>query len=262
MDEAVGTHLDMDRPSSARIYDHLLGGSHNFAVDREAAAALLRGFPNAAAGARANRSFLRRTVRFLVAEGVDQFLDLGSGIPTVGCVHEIAQRACPGARVVYVDSDPIAVAHSRSILAANPDAAVLAADLRGPGEVLADPVVRGLLDFGRPVAVLLVAVLHFIGGDLTEIVSGYRSAVPPGSFLVISHGSQEGVPAEELAALRRVYENTSNPAVPRTRAQITDLFAGFDLVDPGVVQVADWRPDSGPGEPACVWGFGGVGRKP
>lgn len=262
MDETARAPLDVDRPSAARIYDYLLGGSHNFAVDREAAARLLQGFPRAAEGSRTNRAFLRRAVRHLIDQGVDQFLDLGSGIPTVGSVHEIAQRAHPGARVVYVDFDPIAVAHSQTILAGNADAAVLAADLADPEQVLAHPTVRGLLDFDRPIAVLMVAVLHFIAGDVSGIVAAYRRAVPAGSYLVISHGSQEGLPAGEVEALREVYRRTTNPANPRSRAEIADLFAGMDLVEPGVVQVSDWHPDPELGDPACVWGFGGVARKP
>ncbi|GAA1763564.1 SAM-dependent methyltransferase [Luedemannella helvata] len=257
--------IDIERPSAARMYDFYLGGNHNFAADRAAVEQIRAVIPDVEVGARANRAFLRRAVRFLAESGIRQFLDIGSGIPTLGNVHEIAQQADPTARVAYVDIDPVAVAHSRKILAGNGNATAIQADGRQPERVLADPEVRALLDFDRPIAVMLVAMLHFVSDDENPagILRTFHDAVPSGSYLVLSHGSPDSRP-QEGAAGQAVYNRTANPLTLRTRAELTALFDGFALVPPGVVWVPEWRPDS-PDEvgehPERTGVLGGVGRK-
>ncbi|MDO3704562.1 SAM-dependent methyltransferase [Micromonospora sp. C28SCA-DRY-2] len=256
--------IDIERPSVARMYDYYLGGSHNFAVDRAAAQAMVAAVPEAPLMAQANRAFLRRAVQFLTESGVRQFLDIGSGIPTVGNVHEIAQRIAPESRVVYVDVDPVAVAHSREILDGNDRTAVVQEDLRHPERILAHPDVRGLLDLSEPVAVLIVAVLHFVSDDdrPAELLRTLRSALAPGSWLVLSQASADGREGDERAEAERVYRNTDNPLWIRSRAELTALFDGFQLVEPGVVWVPQWLPDSAESaEDAERAAFiGGVGR--
>ncbi|MBO4209595.1 SAM-dependent methyltransferase [Micromonospora echinofusca] len=257
--------IDIERPSVARMYDYYLGGSHNFAVDRAAAQAMIAAVPEAPLMAQANRAFLRRAVQFLLDAGVRQFLDIGSGIPTVGNVHEIATRSAPDARVVYVDTDPVAVAHSREILRGNPSATVIQEDLRRPAEILAHPELRRLLDFSEPIAVMIVAVLHFVpdSDDPAGIIATLRRTLPPGSYLVLSQASADGrATDEEKREAERVYRNTDNPLTVRSRTALTALFDGFDLVDPGVVWVPEWRPDSpDAAEHAAQSAFiGGVGR--
>jgi hypothetical protein len=258
--------IDLDRPSAARVYDFYLGGFHNFAADREMGRQAVRMWPELPEIMRANRGFLRRAVEFLVAAGVRQFLDLGSGIPTVGNVHEVAQRAAPDTRVVYVDNDPVAVEHARAILADDDLTAVVQADLREPDSVLADPTVRGRLDLGRPIAVLMVAVLHFIpdADDPAGLVARFRDAVPAGSYLALSHATA-GEKADRAAEHRGLYQRTATPMTMRTRDQVEQFFAGWELVPPGLVYLPQWRPE--PGGPAVdrperMTGLAGVGRKP
>ncbi|MFC3500507.1 SAM-dependent methyltransferase [Micromonospora krabiensis] len=256
--------IDIERPSVARMYDYYLGGSHNFAADRAAAQAMVAAVPEAPLMAQANRAFLRRAVQFLVDEGVRQFLDIGSGIPTVGNVHEIAQRAAPESRVVYVDVDPVAVAHSREILDGNARTAVVQEDLRRPDRILAHPDVRRLLDFDQPVAVMIVAVLHFVpdADGPAALLRTLREALAPGSFLVLSQASDDGRSEEERAEAERVYRRTDSPLSVRSRAELTALFDGFELVEPGVVWVPQWRPespDSAEDAERAVF-LGGVGR--
>jgi hypothetical protein len=258
--------VETERPSAARVYDYLLGGSHNFAVDREAARMTIAIIPDTAAQAQANRAFLHRTVRYLVDQGVRQFLDVGSGVPTVGNVHEVAQKVEPDAKVVYVDIDPVAVAHSRRILAHNPHAAVVQEDLLRPEAILEHPDVRGLLNFDEPIALLLVSILHAITDehDPYGVVGRLGAALPAGSYLVLSHISDEGMPAEwaRITELSRQYRY---PIAPRSRADVRRFFAGFELVDPGVVWVPQWRPEH-PDEvgehPERASFLGGAGRKP
>jgi SAM-dependent methyltransferase len=264
----VPEDLPLDTPSAARMYDYFLGGYHNFAVDRRAADAVAAMYPDFPLIMRANRAFLRRAVRFLVAQGVDQFLDLGSGIPTVGNVHEIAQAANPAARVVYVDTDPVAVAHSEAILRGNPRAAVLQADARRPAAILAHPTVRGMLDPGRPTAVLLVAMLHFVTDDdeAAGLVATIRDALPPGGYLVLTHGATDAAPREAMERVVRRYDATTNPTRLRSRAEVAAYFAGLSLVEPGLVLVPRWRPD-GPDDlllddPVRANNWGGVGVRP
>jgi SAM-dependent methyltransferase len=257
--------VDLERPSVARIYNYVLGGTHNFPVDRELADKMIAVKPDLALQARANRTFLHRAVRFLVGAGVRQFLDIGSGIPTLGSVHEIAQQAAPEARVAYVDIDPVAVAHSRAILAGNDRTTVIQEDLRRPDAILAHPDVRALLDLTQPLGVLLVAVLHAIpdADDPFGIVARLRAAMAPGSYLVIGHFTDDAQP-DEVSQVQKLARQTTTPVTPRPRVQVGRFFAGFDLVDPGLVWVPQWRPDS-PDDvtdrPELSTNYAGVGRK-
>jgi hypothetical protein len=237
--------LDPDTPTPARIYDYLLGGTHNFAADQEAAQAMIAAFPALPQVLRAVREFVRRATGFLAGEAkITQFLDLGSGIPTVANVHEIAQGINSRARVAYVDIDPMAVVHSRTILAGNRNAICIQGDLRHPGRVVASKDVQALIDFSQPVAVLMSAVLHFIedDGEARQIVDGYMKAVPPGSYLVICHHSSESHDPAEARA-REVYTARAQPLIPRSREQIARFFHGLTLIEPGIVLTPLWRPD-------------------
>ncbi|MFF9981698.1 SAM-dependent methyltransferase [Streptomyces erythrochromogenes] len=265
--------IDISVPSVSRIYDYYLGGSHNFEVDRQAARRAMEFMPGLPKIMQANRAFMRRAVRHAVADGVTQFLDIGSGIPTFGNVHEIARAASPQARVVYVDHDPVAVAHSHAVLLDDEQTGVVAADLRKPQEILAAPEVGRLLDFDRPVALLLVAVLHFLEDTDRpyEAVAELREALAPGSLLILTHASYEGIPlTEEVAGgTVGVYRDIRNPLVMRTGEQISGFFEGFEMVEPGLVSMPDWRPDRAEGgedgetpeDPYAFSGYAGVGRK-
>jgi SAM-dependent methyltransferase len=238
--------IDTERPSAARMYDYWLGGSHNFRADRDAAHRMVELMPTAPAVAQANRAFLNRAVRALVASGIDQFLDIGSGIPTLGNVHEIAARTNRGTRVVYVDIDPVAVMHSRQILSGNNRTAVLMADLRQPDVILESPEVTGTLDLARPVALLLVSVLHFVpeADDPYAAVGHLRDALAPDSHLVLSHAASDGFAPEVLAEAPRVYQSRpSATGGARTAAQLMRFFGDFELVDPGLVWLTEWRPE-------------------
>lgn len=258
--------VDTGKANIARVYDYWLGGNHNFRADQDAARALIAIQPSTRAIVRANRAFLGRAVRFLAVEaGIEQFLDIGSGIPTEQNVHEVAQRAAPGTRVVYVDNDEVAVAQSKLILEDNPDTAVIQADLREPARIVADQGIRTLIDFSRPVAVLLAAVLHFIpdSDDPAKIVGSLREAMAPGSFLVVSHACRDTdpdfAPSGESAYRSRVAGHLSL----RTAEEIAALFDGFTMVDPGLVWLPLWRPgpdDEVPDDPAKYWCQAGVGR--
>jgi SAM-dependent methyltransferase len=241
----VPSAVDLTRPSAARVYDYYLGGAHNFAVDRELAQSAIRALPELPLITQANRAFLRRAVRFLADRGIRQFLDIGSGIPTVGNVHEIAQRGDPQAHVVYVDNDAVAVAHSRALLGDDPNVTIVHADLREPGRLLADPRVSGLLDLDAPVGLLMVAVLHFVPDedDPAAAIAAYREAVAPGSYMVVSHVTKDGN-MDPDDRVRQLYERGTIPVYPRSRERIGELLAGFELVDPGVVYVPLWRPES------------------
>ncbi|HEY0815828.1 MAG TPA: SAM-dependent methyltransferase [Pseudonocardia sp.] len=263
--DGLSADVEYDRPSAARVYDYYLGGSHNFAVDREMARAAIAMWPELPQIMQANRAFLRRAVEFLVGQGITQFLDIGSGIPTVGNVHEVAQAAEPDARVVYVDIDPVAVAHSREILAGDERTAVVHADFLDVDAVLGSAEVARLLDLSQPVGVLLVALLHFVpvDADPAAAVARYRDTMAAGSYLVVSHATQEGQPrrADEHQAL---YRRTSTPMTMRSRAEVAALFTGFDLVAPGVVFLPQWRPDRDEvvdDRPERFTGLAAVGRK-
>ena len=257
--------IDVERPSAARVYDYYLGGLHNFAADRAMAARAVADWPELPRIMQANRGFLRRAVRYLAAQGIDQFLDIGSGIPTVGNVHEVAQAARADARVVYVDLDPVAVAHSRALLADDPRTGVVEADMVDVDAVLGDPVTRSLLDLSRPVGLLVVALLHFVGDERRpgEVLARYRDAIAPGSHLVISHASADGAPdrADEHLSL---YRRTATPMTMRSREEVAGLLDGFTLVDPGLVFLPQWRPEdpSAPLEhPERFTGYAAVGRR-
>ncbi|WP_338674213.1 SAM-dependent methyltransferase [Streptomyces sp. SCSIO 30461] len=259
--------IDISVPSVSRIYDYYLGGSHNFEVDREAARKAMEFVPGLPKIMQANRAVMRRAVRYAVSEGITQFLDIGSGIPTFGNVHEVAQAASPDARVVYVDHDPVAVAHSRAVLESNDNADIAGADLRKPQDILDSPEVSRLLDLDRPVALLLVFVLHFIedSDEPHRAVARLRDALAPGSMILVTHASYDGVPVERerVGAAVDVYKDIRNPLVMRTREEIAGFFDGFELVEPGLVSMADWRPDT-PAEqedPYAFSGYAGVGRK-
>ncbi|MEV4211828.1 SAM-dependent methyltransferase [Micromonospora sp. NPDC049662] len=248
------------RPNVARMYDYFLGGSNNFAADRAAAQRVLEIFPDTAAAAQMNRQFLRRAVRYAVGQGVHQFLDIGAGLPTQGTVHEVVRAVTPDARVVYVDYDEVAVAYARRLLTDVPGTAVVQGDLRRPDDLLADPGVRGTLDLDRPVAVLLLAVLHFVpdGDNPWGAVARLRDATVPGSHLALSHLTLDGIPAELAERGQAVYRNSSAPLVPRTHAETLRFFAGYDLVEPGLVETTRWRPD-GESEVVESHGYAGVG---
>jgi hypothetical protein len=259
--------VDIERPSAARMYDYYLGGSHNFAADRELAEEYMRVLPDMPHIARAQRSVLRRVVTHLAAAGVDQFLDLGSGIPTGGNVHDVARAANPAARTVYVDSDPVAVAHSTTLLADIPHAAVIHADLRDHEGVLSSPILTGMLDLDRPVAVLMVAVLHFIpdADDPAAVAATYRDATAPGSYLAITHATSDYHP--ELARrAEAVYTRASHQIFYRSRQQILAITEGYDLLEPGLVDMIQWRPEpsNGPdplgGDVTRYSGFAAVGQ--
>ncbi|MFE9642901.1 SAM-dependent methyltransferase [Streptomyces sp. NPDC006365] len=258
--------IDISVPSVSRIYDYYLGGSHNFDVDREAARKAMEFMPGLPKIMKANRAFLRRAVRFAADEGITQFLDIGSGIPTFGNVHEVAQSASPGARVLYVDNDPVAVAHSEAVLEGNEDTDVVAADLRKPQEILTSSQFQRLIDQNRPVALLLVAILHFVEDEdgPYEAVAQLRDALAPGSLLVVTHASYEGIPLppERAEGAVDVYKNIRNPLIMRSRDEIARFFEGYDMMEPGLVPMPEWRPDTAleDEDPYSYSGFAGVGR--
>ncbi|MDQ0994314.1 SAM-dependent methyltransferase [Streptomyces sp. V3I7] len=259
--------IDISVPSVARIYDYYLGGSHNFEVDREAARKAMEFMPGLPKIMQANRAFMRRAVRFAAGEGVTQFLDIGSGIPAFGNVHEVAEEVSPGARVVYVDHDPVAVAHSEAVLAGNDAADVLAADLRKPQEILSSPQVERLIDLNRPVALLLVAILHFVedADDPYGAVAELSQALAPGSLLILTHAAYEGIPLapQRAEGAVDVYKDIRNPLIMRSREEIARFFEGYDMVEPGLVPMPHWRPQPASEEeddPYAFSGFAGVGR--
>jgi hypothetical protein len=259
--------VDIDVPSSARMYDYYLGGSHNFAADRQAADKVIAAMPQVPTIARANRAFLHRAVRYLLQQGVRQFLDIGSGIPTVGNVHEVTQRVAPDSRVVYADVDPVAVTLAQRLLEGNDHATAILADLRDPGVLLARPELRDVLDLSRPVGVLLVSVLHFVQDvdDPHGAVARLRDATVPGSWLVLSHGVDEGFAADQAEAVQGVYRGTKTPGGLRSRERIAAFFDGYELIDPGLVWLPEWRPAGVGGvdeDPRGIGIISGVGRRP
>ena len=255
--------VDLERPNAARVYDYLLGGACNFEHDRQFAEKLLATIPEARGVARLNRAFLRRAVRYCLENGIRQFLDLGSGIPTVGNVHEIAQREVPNCRVVYVDAEAVAVAHSELILEGNQYAGAVQANLLDVDQVLGAEPVRRLLDFDQPIAVLMAAVLHFVpdSANPAAAVARYVDVMAPGSFLVLSHAAKVDLPRSQDGW--KMYENTSTPGGGRSREEVAALMAGTELVEPGVAWLSEWRPESldDVGDPSKSFGFAAVGRK-
>lgn len=263
-DEARKPVFDPAMPNVARIYDYMLGGKDNFAADRELAAGLLANSPNSAWIARQNRAFLTRAVRYCAEHGIRQFLDIGSGLPTMENVHEVARRVSPDARVVYVDNDPVAVSHAKALLAKSPGVVVVEADLRRPEEVLELARSTGQLDFSQPLAVLIVAIMHFIADDEdpAQLLRPFIAAMVPGSFFVLSHATHDAQP-EEADRAAAIYRRASSPLVTRTREEIASLFAGLPLVDPGLVFTVQWRPGEPPPDPPEAAGlYAGVAFKP
>jgi SAM-dependent methyltransferase len=236
-------------PNVARMYDYYLGGKDNFAADRAAADQVVAAMPNALDVTRANRRFLARVVTLLARQGIRQFLDIGSGLPTQENVHEIAQRTALDARVVYIDNDPVVLAHGRALLADNPLTTVVQADLRDPKGIIDHPEVRRLLDFDQPVAVLLLLILHFIPDDahLEAIMADLRESLVPGSYLTISHAHRGKISKDIEKQIRGAYSGTAaGDIIPRTPEQILGYLEGMDVLDPGVVPVEAWRPELGP----------------
>jgi len=251
------------------VYDYFLGGTNNFAADREAAAEVLRNSPSVRTAARENRAFLGRAVRYLAAEaGIRQFLDIGAGLPATASVHSVAQAVAPSTRVVYADNDPLVLAHARVLLASAPEGrtAYIQADLRDPAAILSDPVTRGVLDFGQPIGLVIVALLHFIqdADNPGRILATLLDALPPGSYLAASHLTTEHDPVA-TAAGQQAMHRVGITMQKRDSDDFAALaFRGLELVPPGVVLVSEWRPtDLGPRPtPAEVNCYGGVARKP
>jgi SAM-dependent methyltransferase len=258
--------LDTSKPNVARVYDYLLGGKDNFAADRAAAQRLVSLAPAVQRSAIENRRFLRRAVRFVAEAGVDQFLDIGAGLPTQGAVHEIVHEVSPRARVAYVDYDPVVVLHGNVLLTEPGLSVVVQADVRRPAELLRHPVIRQHLDFSRPVAVILVAVLHFVSDedDPAGIVTAFRDALAPGSYLVLSHVSNDNLADKSVAGhVKKLYENSSEQVTARGAGEIARFFDGFDLLEPGLVPTVEWRPVRGERPVGVIdYGMGGVARKP
>ncbi|MCO1615625.1 SAM-dependent methyltransferase [Micromonospora sp. CPM1] len=234
----------------ARVYDYFLGGKDNFEVDRKVAEHALRITPDGPAAGQANRAFLRRVIRHLVTEeGIDQFLDIGSGLPTQGNVHEVAVEHNPAARVVYVDNDPIVLAHGRALLAAEGTATVIQADIREPEEILNDPDVRRFLDFDRPIGLLLFAILHHIGDDEDprSVAAALIDALPSGSYVAISHfrdpGERDPEGSRKAREVERVFNESLGTGRWRTDEEILAFADGLTVLEPGLVPLAEWRPD-------------------
>jgi hypothetical protein len=261
------SEIDTSKPHPARMYDAYLGGRDNYAADREAVRHILRAFPEVRAIARANRAFMQRAVRFLAGEaGVRQFIDIGTGIPSAGNVHEVAGQVAPGARVVYVDNDPIVHVHANALLTGSGTTAIVLADLREPGSILAQPKVLQLIDFSQPVALLLVAILHFIADeeDPAGIVTTLRDALPIGSYLALSHGTADFHPPGVAGKAASAYEHATAPLALRNFEQVSAFFDGFEVLEPGLVRASLWRPDGKPPRPrdlAKLGIYAGLGRK-
>lgn len=266
---AEGTELSpeipLGVPTAARMYDEALGGKDHFTVDREANAKLYEiiGEDIVRSTALENRRFLGRAVRYLAREcGIRQFLDIGSGLPTARNTHQIAQEVDPAARVVYADIDPIVAVHGRALLA-DDNTRIITADMRAPETVLDDPKTREMLDFSRPIAVLFVAVFHFVtpAEDPARIVAAFRDRQVPGSYVGISHLTSDGTSPENIEGWKAGFAGATAPIVFRTEAEIEALFDGYELVEPGLVRPCDWHPDD-EGTPRTTSLFGGVGRLP
>ncbi|GAA3169844.1 SAM-dependent methyltransferase [Nonomuraea salmonea] len=269
--DAPAARINPHIPHPARIYDYLLGGKDNFASDREAAEALIKLSPGTREGVRAHRAFVGRAVRYLAAEaGVTQFLDIGTGLPTQDPTHVIAQRAVPEARVAYVDNDPIVSVHGRALLTGDPAGAteMIEADLREPEKILNDPAVRDLLDFTRPMAVILAGILHFVTDEENPfgVVEQLKAAVPSGSHLLLSHITMDFADHLSREEFTKPYDKSSAPMVPRSHDETMRFFDGWNLLEPGLVEVVTWRPDLTeyqeeiPGGHA--WAYGGLAIKP
>ncbi|WP_046731081.1 SAM-dependent methyltransferase [Streptomyces humi] len=256
-DGTGSVEIDTSKPHPARIYDYLLGGKDNYEVDRQAADRLAAVAPEVFIGVRANRAFLQRAVRHVVDSGVRQILDVGTGLPTSPNIHEVAQKLAPDVRVAYVDNDPIVKAHGDALLSRSGSTSIVLADLRDPQSVVDHPDVRRVIDFGRPVALFLVAILHFVRDEEEpeRIVATLRDALPAGSFLVLSHATADFADRSDAQA---VYNNATATMNLRSRDRIERFFEGFDLVEPGLAQVPFWRPDTTPPPGSEQIGFYGA----
>jgi hypothetical protein len=254
------TGLDRSVPSVGRIYDYLIGGKDNYEADRKAADDLKRIIPDVAEVARENRAFLGRAARYLSEEvGIRQFIDVGTGLPTQGHVHQVVD---PESHIVYVDNDPVVLAHARALLPRSGTAKVIEGDLRRPKSILDHPDTLALIDFDKPVAVVLAAMLHFVTDeeDPAGIVTTFRERMAPGSHIVISHDTRTGPALEDVENVERIYQKANAPLLFRTAEEIQSYFDGFDMVEPGLTYVSQWRPD-GPGVATDKkWIMGGVGR--
>lgn len=253
--------IDTSRPHPARIYDYLLGGKDNYEVDQQAGDALAAAAPEARIGVQANRAFLQRAVRYVVSSGVRQILDVGTGLPTSPNVHETAQEVAPDVRIAYVDNDPIVKAHADALLSRSGATSIVLGDLRDPRAIVDHPDVRRVIDFDEPVALLLVAILHFLTDEEKpdQVVAALRDALPAGSFLVLSHATGDFA---DRSAAQAIYNKATASLNLRSRAEVERFFDGFELVEPGLAQVPFWRPDTPPSARSGEIGFyGGVARK-
>jgi S-adenosyl methyltransferase len=260
------TSFRPDIPSSARIYDYLLGGKDNFPADRAAAEEITTLLPSIREAARWNRAFVRRAVRYLVRDlGITQLLDIGAGLPTVGNVHEVALQVTREARVVYVDHDPVVLAHARDLLSSEPNATIIGHDMRAVDAILSDPELRGMFYFDQPVGMLFVSMLQFLPDedDPAGLITRLLAPFPAGSYVAITHGTADVAPKVKDAA--KIYEGATTQLHPRTRAHILSLVDGLELVEPGMVWTPQWRPDPGdqiPEDPSDSYYYAMVARKP
>jgi hypothetical protein len=258
-----GAVLDTGIASVARVYDYLLGGKDNFAVDRQLGDELKAAFPDSVWISRQNRAFIGRAVTYCAEQGITQFLDIGSGLPTMENVHEVARRVHPEAAVVYVDNDAIALAHANALLATSEGVVAMYGDVREPGKILADVREQGLLDLTKPFVVLLAAILHFITDDEDPIgiVRAFSGAMPSGSYLILTTAHHDAKP-EESARAEKMYKRASSPMVTRSKSAIAAYFEGFELAEPGLACTCEWRAPEPPeyDDPADL--YGGVGRRP
>ncbi|WP_067835372.1 SAM-dependent methyltransferase [Nocardia lijiangensis] len=246
--ESAAARVDISKPHPARRYDYWLGGKDNFPADRDSADAVAEAFPTVRLAAVENRNFLRRAVTYLAAEaGIRQFLDIGTGLPTAGNVHEIAQGIAPESRIVYVDNDPIVLVHARTLLDSSPEGATayLDADLRDPDRILTHPDLTGTVDLTEPIALMLVAIMHFITDDEAPygLVRQLSEALPSGSYLVMTHATNDHLTDEDLAETKRANKRSGVPFQLRSTAEFRQFFTGFDLVPPGITSVMTWRPE-------------------
>ncbi|WP_433172499.1 SAM-dependent methyltransferase [Actinoallomurus sp. CA-150999] len=256
--------IDTGKPSVARMYDYYLDGKDNYQVDRDAVDRIAQAMPEIRQLARENRAFLRRAVRYMARQGIRQFIDIGSGLPTAGNTHEVAQQIAPDSRVVYVDNDPIVLVHGRALLARDDNTTVATADMREPTSVLEHPNTTKLIDFSKPVGVLLIAMVHFLTEEeRPDVMGALRDALPSGSHITFTHVTRDGQSAAAVDQIESVYATTPTPIYFREHAQIARFFDGYDLVDPGLVTIDAWHPDpADPAPEATRWLYGGVGRKP
>ncbi|RJO75360.1 SAM-dependent methyltransferase [Nocardia panacis] len=260
--------MDSTKPHPARRYDYWLGGKDNFPADRASADMVAEAFPTIRFAALENRKFLRRAVAYLAEAGIRQFLDIGAGLPTVGNVHEIAQDIAPESRIVYVDNDPIVLAHARTLLDSSPEGATayLDADLRDPDYILGHPDLARVLDLSQPVALMLVAVMHFITDEHRpyRLVRTLRDALPSGSFLVMTHATSDFLTAEDLAENVAANQRSGVPFQLRSGTEFGEFFTGLELVAPGIASVTSWRPEEWHAHPRqeAVSMLGALARKP